>query len=157
MIFRRYHRVWFSIFTVVLTFATVGCGGGEQDPFERYPVTGTVTLDGEPLSDATILFVPMTGVTGPKVMLPIVDGAFTAAASHGPVLGSHRVEIRLTPDEAFAHDDEEKWQELQRQRVRVARPASLPVIYNEQSILKADIEKPAGEQPQTLTFELKSR
>lgn len=53
-----------------------------------------------------------------------------ADASHGPVLGSHRVEIVLTDNPQYAHDDEEKWKELQSKRVRVARPEALPLIYN---------------------------
>jgi hypothetical protein len=153
---RQLCDAWLVIGSAILSIVVVGCGANEGS-FERYPISGSVSLDGEPLSDAAILLVPMANVKGPKVLLPIVDGQFSADASHGPVLGSHRVEIVLTDNPQYAHDDEEKWKELQTKRVRVARPEALPLIYNEQSVLKAEIGKPAGESPQRLTFELKSR
>jgi hypothetical protein len=153
---RQQCDAWRVIGSAVLSVVVGGCGASDVG-FERYPILGSVSLDSEPLSDATIQLVPMANVKGPKVLLPVVNGQFSADASHGPVLGSHRVEIVLTDNPQYAHDDEEKWKELQTKRVRVARPKALPLIYNEQSVLKAEIQKPAGESPQRLTFELKSR
>src|SRR5262245_45159556 len=47
-------------FSCLLALASVaGCGGPEHPPVGR--VTGTITLDGQPLGDATVMFQPPDG------------------------------------------------------------------------------------------------
>lgn len=48
---------WLGLMVLV-----AGCGGNASDQQKLSPVTGTVTLDGKPLSGAVITFVP-TGAT----------------------------------------------------------------------------------------------
>lgn len=51
MLFRSISR---SILLTLLAVIVIGCGGGPQ----LLPVSGVVTLDGQPVADAGVLFVP---------------------------------------------------------------------------------------------------
>lgn len=61
-------RILFGAIVVcALLFPTLaGCGSGGRSLPELVPVTGTVTLDGEPISDLGVTFLPVgsTGGTG---------------------------------------------------------------------------------------------
>ena len=80
-----------------LLLTLVGCGG------ENYaPVSGTVTLDGEPLADAKLIFEPIgdaSGTAAGKVSYGRTDtaGHFTltcpVAATAGAAVGEHRVRV----------------------------------------------------------------
>ena len=52
-------RIVWGVLAAALV-ATVGCSGGSSRP-KLYPATGTVTLDGQPLAEATVSFVPASG------------------------------------------------------------------------------------------------
>lgn len=67
----------------------LGCGTS-SDP-GRVPVAGTVTLDGRPLSDGSLVLVPLDA--GPVVGATIVGGTFTISRSDGPMPGAYRVEV----------------------------------------------------------------
>ena len=57
----RYRKqIWLSL-GALLAVALAGCSGKPQGP-PRFPVTGKVTLDGKPLANTMILFIP-TGQT----------------------------------------------------------------------------------------------
>ena len=56
-------------------------------------VTGTVTLDGEPVSEGAITFRAQQGTSGPAAGGKITDGQFTIAAAKGVMPGSYHVEI----------------------------------------------------------------
>lgn len=58
---------------------------------KTYPVTGMVTLDGQPLKEADILFLPLDPALGPDAG-QIRDGKFAFQAKAGP----KRVEIRAS-------------------------------------------------------------
>ena len=66
-----------------------GCGG---DTIDRVAVSGEVTLDGQPLDDASITLVPIG--PGPSAGAEISKGSFTIERSVGPSPGKYRVEIR---------------------------------------------------------------
>lgn len=57
-------------------------------------MSGSVTLDGVPLSEGTITFFPSGTTKGPASGGAIVDGRYDIAAAEGPVVGTNRVEIR---------------------------------------------------------------
>jgi hypothetical protein len=82
---------------VVLT-SILGCGGSNQ--LARAPVTGQVTLDGEPVSEATILFRPEVGRAGTgRVENGVIVEASTYGINDGIVLGTHKVAIQPIPDD----------------------------------------------------------
>lgn len=77
-------------------FFMVGCGDGGP---VRCEVTGTVTLDGEPLETGQVLFLPVDG-QGPSDACPIVAGAFEGEVA----LGSKQVEITATKEVPAAQE-----------------------------------------------------
>ena len=94
--------VRFAGLCVILMAA--GCGGGNPNPPKLMPVSGTVTLDGRPLSGVMVSFVP-TGSTHGSGARGHTDnaGRYELTATHGgkgtPV-GDYRVVARklVMPD-----------------------------------------------------------
>lgn len=83
----------------VLMVAAVGCNGSK---FKMVPVSGTVTLDGEPLANAVVSFQPAAtdgDNSGPGSSgRTDADGKFTLATQTkerdpGAIVGSHTVRI----------------------------------------------------------------
>ena len=138
------------------TITSVGC----QEPseaFTRVGVEGTVMLDDQPLDQAVIRFIPSGTTAGPKTTFAICQGQFSASESVGPAVGTHRVEIDLTDEGEFAHDDEQALRSLvTTRRKRIARP-QLPAVYHRNSTLTARLARPADGSTTSLNFELSSR
>ena len=63
------------------------------DSNSRQPVEGTVTLDGRPMADGQIRFVPQEGANGPTAGAKIDNGKFSISAELGIFAGTYRVEI----------------------------------------------------------------
>lgn len=77
-----------------------GCGGND-DQMQCAQVTGKVTLDGEPVPAATILFRPDSGRAGRgKVENGIIVESSTYGINDGIVLGKHKIAIQAIPDVA---------------------------------------------------------
>jgi hypothetical protein len=79
------------LLTCILQFS--GCGGADHPDVAR--VTGTVTLDGQALENATVMFQPSSGRasigttdSAGKYDLMYLDGVY------GAMLGAHKVTIR---------------------------------------------------------------
>jgi hypothetical protein len=107
----------------------LGCGGG----LERATVTGTVTLDGQPVIAGTIRFVPEDGL-GPSAGSVIADGTYHIAVEQGVPVGLCRVEIhslgksgRVLPHPVFA---DQVWEET---------VEMVPTVYNDASELRCQI------------------
>jgi hypothetical protein len=131
----------------VLALAAAGCGpGGDMRP--REPVSGKVTLDGQPLDRGEITFVPTAG-DGPPAGGKIENGIYTVARADGPVPGPHRVSIfsakptgKKIPDDSdpkILYDDQAE---------------TIPDRYNARTELTAEV-KSGGEN--TFDFELIGR
>jgi hypothetical protein len=85
-----YRRAMFPLQTALaLLFVASLAGCGDSDGAEKHTISGTVTLDGEPVENGTITFVPADGV-GPTAGAPIENGQYTAEVPPG----SKKVEIR---------------------------------------------------------------
>ena len=69
-----------KILIAVLVVAAAGCSKGRAEP-ERYPVTGTVTLDGKPMPDGRIYFVNVQA--GLNDAVDIKDGKFEGQVPAG--------------------------------------------------------------------------
>ena len=127
-----------------LIMVTAGCGKKVAPPPPLGLVTGIVTLDGQPLSKASVSFVP-TGPQGHGAH-GFTDEAgryeVTYDADHaGAVVGSHRVEIRTGGE---GYDKDGNFFESKER---------LPAKYHSQSRLTAEVV--AG--PNDINFELLSR
>ncbi|MEW4563136.1 hypothetical protein AB1K70_11455 [Bremerella sp. JC770] len=81
---------------VLLLAATAACIGC-SDENDRNRVSGSVTLDGQPVPNGLITFEPdhKKGHTGPQGIARIVDGQYDTSATggRGVVSGPHRVRI----------------------------------------------------------------
>lgn len=90
-------RVTVAIGLVTVAFFLAGCGDGDQ--FETAPVSGTVTLNGEPVTAGTIMLSPISDgdsqLTGKGAAGPVQeDGSFvltTYEEGDGAILGKHRL------------------------------------------------------------------
>lgn len=137
--------------TAVVVLVVAGCGGDAVE-LPRAAVHGTVTLDGQPLQDAVIRFIPTGETKGPATSVSIVDGQFEANEQVGPIVGQHRIEIQSNDDGGFAFDDEQALEKLNRNPQRIQVQA-IPGSYNINSVLEETVE--AGEE-NGYKFELRS-
>jgi len=120
-----------------------GCGDAR-----RQSVEGTVTLDGKPLSEGCIKFIPREGTAGPTAGATIRDGRFSVDPTKGTFAGSFRVEILATrPSGRFVTDP------VSGEKIALCEQY-LPARYNAQSELTAEI---GDGQPAELRYDLASK
>jgi hypothetical protein len=140
----------FLLFALLLTLA--GC---KKEAFKVAPVSGRVTLDGKPLSKATVTFVPLATKEninpGPTALgLTDDDGRYTLGIRPdypGTVVGKCRIYISTVLTDP-ATDERDGGPPLKRPRDRV------PERYNQRTELTFDV--PAGGTDQA-NFELESK
>jgi len=113
----------------ILVLLLVGCGrSGDQ-----LAIKGNVTLDGEPLPEGQIIFLPQAGSVGPSAGSSIENGAYAVPADMGTLPGTFRVEIeaeRKTGRKIYGSLGEEVDQVMN----------YIPVRYNQQSELSVEVE-----------------
>ena len=94
--------------TTVVLAGALGCGGGASRP-ETAPVTGTVTYNGKPVANATVMFTPKSGgasATGKTDE----NGKFTLTTfepGDGAIVGEHVVTVTYTGPESGAPENPE--------------------------------------------------
>jgi len=128
----------------VLSLCFLGCSGGPDDAPETIPVTGTVTLDGAPLSDARVTFIPDgsgQAASGPTD----AEGKFTLKTNglDGAPAGKYKVSVSSSaPEPMPGVDDEESSQ------------SAIPAKYSnaDESGFTADVSAGSND----FTFDLKS-
>ena len=123
-----------------------GCGGSEGCP--RLQLEGTVTLDGKPLTEGHIRFIPIPDTERAMVGAKISEGRFVIPAEKGALPGKFRVEIgssrktgRKVPGGVMGELTDEYVQ-------------FLPERYNSQSHLTAEV---TASGPNRFEFALKSK
>jgi hypothetical protein len=141
----------------VSAFPAAGCSDQSPEQFSRAAIDGTVVLDGTPLEDAIIRFIPTGQTPGPKTFYHVHEGKFQATTRNGPPVGTHRVEIESSDEGEFAHDDEQALEQLRQSPRRRIQPPRVPEIYRSRSILTAELLPPQNDRPQVLEFSLSSR
>jgi hypothetical protein len=117
-----------------------GCGGKISGP-ERAAVKGSVSFDGAPVEDGSIVFLPATGTKGPSSGGTIHNGAYEITTASGPVPGKYRVEIRamrstgtkVVKGAGGATEGPSSGGEVTEMKMYI------PVRYNAESMLVADI------------------
>lgn len=137
-------------FCLVLS-ALTGCGSADEYP--RAAVRGIVTLDGDPLSQGVIRFIPDGENEGPQASASIREGIFNVPVDFGPVVGTNRIEIISTDDGGFPEDDEEAFKRLKAEGIKRIEVVKVPPQYNKQSKLTKSI---SAEQDNDFTFALTS-
>ena len=63
-------------------------------PGQRAAVSGQVTLNGQPIENGMIAFIPTADGDAPSAWTKIIDGRYQIPAHQGPGVGPCRVEIR---------------------------------------------------------------
>ena len=80
----------------VLVIVAAGCYSGTRRP-PTYKVAGTVTMKGQPLEGATVVFVPAEGATHePATGITDAAGAFTLStflSGDGAMAGDYRIKV----------------------------------------------------------------
>lgn len=132
--------------TLLLALAVApGCGSG--DSLNRQAVSGTVTLDGQPLDQGTIEFVP-TDAQGLLSGSLITSGNFAVPADKGLPPGKYTV--RISSAEATGGPAAPSGADLDNSQPAKER---IPAKYNSESELTAEVTDGGAN---TFTFDLKS-
>lgn len=137
-----------TLLIVISGTAAVNAGCGNSGP-PRVAVSGIVTLDGRPIEQGAISFVPAADSKQPSAGAEISSGEYSIPATSGPSAGKYRVEIR--------------WSRPTGKQVELGSPAppgtlvdevkeAIPAKYNSQSTLVEELEP--GEN--SLHFDLTS-
>lgn len=139
MTYSCYCSKWVAVLLAFfLVVSEIGCGHNE----DLGTVTGTVTLDGEPLADAFIEFIPTSGEGSPSYGRTDANGKYELKFSRsesGAWLGPNTV--RITTEDVEDVNGEEQF-----------IPEKVPTQYNVNSTLTADVESGSN----TFDFELDS-
>lgn len=152
-----------ALASVLLIFS--GCGGPTLQP-----VSGRVTLDGDPVANAEIVFAPMESEGSPSKATTDSDGRFELAdkdGNKGAIPSKYRVGIttgklkdmdvvKVVDDARKANPNlsEKALVEIRRKAIRDLTPKSkLPDSYNRQTILKFEVTQGGTEEA---NFDLKS-
>lgn len=75
---------------LALLAAFSGCGGRDAN---RSAIRGDVTLDGKPIEQGSILFIPVDGAKGAATGGQIEKGRYQITSHNGAALGRNRVEV----------------------------------------------------------------
>jgi hypothetical protein len=137
--------VWFPGLALGLSLA--GCGRGDNLP--RQALSGTVTLDGQPLALGVIQFQPSSPAEPLPAGAEIKDGKFRIPREDGPTPGNYRVFINSSGPKrelTKAESSGEKMPGL--------APELIPEQYNTKSNLTAKVE---ADKDNTFEFALKSK
>ena len=81
------------LLSACLIAAVLGCG--QEDPFPRHVVTGTVTFQGQNLEYGILIFEPREsiGKLAPVSYAPVRNGTFKTDEEEGPTTGEYRVKV----------------------------------------------------------------
>lgn len=142
---------------VVLASCAWGCSGGDGLP--RQPISGKVTLDGQPLESALITFTPKgQGGDSTSAATQVSAGSFSIAREQGLVPGPYRVSISVMKEVPKKASKKKQVDNLTGEVVEdaggEATEETLPARYNAQSELAADVTE-AG--PNEFTFPVTSK
>jgi hypothetical protein len=142
-----------SVRAALLSFALAGCGVAASDSLPREGISGEVTLDGQPLDQGAIQFIPASrkeGVAGGAV---IQGGKYSIERGKGLVPGEYRVLISSSQGTPPAADSSDGGAPGPVKKGDAPKDL-VPPQYNAKSTLTAEVK--AG-SPNALDFALKSK
>ncbi len=148
MIVRSTRRLSVSFLVLSLPLCFVGCSGS-SDELAREPVTGTVTLDSQPLPSGSVSFIPAGGGPGAGGA-SITDGRFSIAQDVGLPPGNYSVVINSSKK----RDDATKPDQVGHIKPSDLPKELIPAKYNYKTELKIEIKKGGGND---LKFALESK
>ncbi len=124
-----------SVALVLAAAITNGCGREPASP-PRFPVTGSVTVNGEPLEAGRIRFSPLSGTSTPGTSLGVVNGSYMTTVEEGLMEGEYRVEIEAEENLGFNLDDDQAYAE---RGGKPLPPNPIPPHFNQKSTLEATV------------------
>ncbi len=138
---------WLPLCTAALAGVLIGCGSEPAyDGPPRIPISGKVTLDGQPIDGGTISFLPQNQDQRPAGG-PIVNGEYSVPREKGGNEGRYRVQINwLKPTGQKVKDSDTGGM------VDVAKE-SVPSQFNTASTLEVTL----SEENNVHNFDLKSK
>lgn len=132
-----------------------GCGGSGAG---LVPVSGTIKLDGQPLGQAQILFVPIAATTADAELASVQSAGVTDAQGkyqlltldHGPgaVPGKHKVEVTMPKGAGGADPKAAQYENVLEDMSTKAQAAldRIPARYNRNSELTFDVPAEGTDQ-----------
>jgi hypothetical protein len=138
-------KLAYTFYCLGLCALLVGCGGSKYSGDKRYPLTGEVTFDGQPIDLGSIAFIPAGG-EGRGSGGVIQDGKYDVPEEKGATAGTYRVEIhwlKLTGKRLRDPDTGEMYDE---------RREAIPAKFHTSSELTAEVPLPENRHD----FKLKS-
>ena len=154
----------FSLILMLLTVCCFGCSGSGTE-VELGRVTGVVTMDGKPLADAVVIFIPENG--NPSTAQTDAAGKYELAHrgnAMGAIFGKHKVRIttgqpptpEVDPDADVSQLETATgigFEETETPKGKAAKKEPIPAKYNTNTTLTAEVK--AGEN--TFDFKLESK
>ena len=116
-----------------------GCGG---EASKRAAVKGKITIDGAPLPNGVIEFLPLDKQSGQPGGSAIETGQYAISAEQGLLVGAYQVQIRAdrpTGKKAWDGMGDERWPASKKNFVEQME-SYVPARYNDRTELRAKIE-----------------
>ncbi len=135
--------------SLLLMLLTGGCAQQES----RWGVQGSVSVNGAPLKEGRIRFVPQSDQPTAGTSVGIVSGKYVVSREEGLLPGEYRVEIEDQPW-GFAFDDEAALIAYAQKYKKTPPTNRIPARYNKASELTAVI-KPDVENHLDYSLEIK--
>ncbi len=102
-------RRFVIVFSCVLIFNFVGCGGGAKDAPSTINVTGIVTYDSQPLADAVVIFDPKSdGKVATGLTNSSGEFSLKTAGTDGVVAGDYNVSVTSSAEVPMPGTEEAK-------------------------------------------------
>ncbi len=141
---------YYTLMILSISITTLGCGDGSGNGPVRVGVRGEVSLNGQPLDNARILFESSDGQNSVKAVGSIVNGSYEIPSHSGPLVGTARVKIQPeTLDlEEFVKAQEDS------QSLPDVNTISIPEEYNTASTLEVKVLE--DESQNSFNFNIKS-
>jgi hypothetical protein len=140
---------WSTFTRIALCFVCLtpaGCSRRDYEGPQRFPLSGRVTYDGEPIDYGAISFLPTDGSTQRPSGALIENGTYNVTEEYGANAGRYRVEIRWHKLTGTKFRDPDSGEMLD------ARKEALPPRFHEQSELTAEVSA----EKTTFDFDLRS-
>jgi hypothetical protein len=145
---RRWSCRWALALPLLALAGGWGCGSG--DNLDRQPISGTVTLDGQPLPTGTVRLDPASAESGTQVSAQIENGKYSLSKSDGPVPGTYKVQITSIESPKFEPPAGKTPGEV----VMPKTKENVPAKYNLKSVLTATVK---SGQSEPIDFKLTSK
>ncbi len=130
----RHHTSAFRGLLEVCAVSLMVLGANGCSQTDRFPLEGTVVLDGQPLTSGFITFRPQAGTSSPTAGGQIQAGRFSIPAAQGTLGGTFHVEITADRETGQTLQDPDSGRSF------AAMEQYLPPRYNVESELTAEVK-----------------